>query len=107
MTGTMARIAPIARKALFISLPPEIDIISGRDRLANEAEAEVAETERGPKVMITIRYPEEFFRVRPAASPDERQRDSRAALKSRLTTLAGGRWRARRIIHRRRSVVGR
>ena len=89
-----------AMKALFISLPPEIDIISGYDRLANEAEAEVAETERGPEVMITIRYPEEFFRIRPAASANERQRDSRAAQKSRLATLAGIRRRARRICER-------
>src|SRR5262245_60471971 len=87
--------------------PPKIIMMSGRDRLANEAEAEIAETERGTKVMIAIRNPDRFLRLRPAASADDRQRDPRAALIPGLATFTGVRWRTGWIIHRRRSEVGR
>src|SRR5882724_566244 len=104
-TGRTARIAPSAIELLRIIIPPEIFMISARDRFANEAEADVADAERGTKVMITFRGPEKAFRVGPSSSADHGKRDARAALISRLSAFAVISLRAWRVVCRRGGVV--
>src|SRR5215475_8578216 len=49
-------------------IPPKMHMISVREWFPNEAETDVADTERGTKVVITFRHPKRLCRVGPAAS---------------------------------------
>jgi hypothetical protein len=88
---------------LFMSVPPDVAIISTRDRFANETETDVADAERGTEIVITIRDSEGVVRMWPAASTYNRQSDARRASPRRCKTCVRGR--TRRIVYRRRGVI--